>query len=78
MLPFDIWMNGIVIIVKEGDNIQNVELKIMAQILFLSCWNFNSSIFFLIFNSEMMEKYIFILSVNLQTQVVCLIKGSLN
>lgn len=74
MLPFDIWMNGIV--VKEGDNIQNVELKIMAQILFLSCWNFNSSIFFLIFNSEMMEKYI--LSVNLQTQVVCLIKGSLN
>ena len=46
MLSFDIWMNEIVIIVKDGNNIQNEQLKnVMAQILFLSCCNFNSSNF---------------------------------
>lgn len=27
MPPFDIWMNGIVISVKDGNNVRNSELK---------------------------------------------------
>lgn len=42
---FNIWINGIVISVKDGNIVQNAEFKnVMAQILFLSCFNFNSNI----------------------------------
>lgn len=45
VLPFNIWINGIVISVKDSNTIQNAEFKnVMAQILFLSCCNFNSNI----------------------------------